>query len=279
MPYLSQKFIIEKYIKQALIEDIGHGDLTADSITKPGQKLTAKVNFRNEGILSGIEVLTMTFEILDPSISFEFFAHDGESIEKGKDIALIKGEARAILTGERTALNFIQRMSAISTLTSKYQQGIQPYKAKITDTRKTTPNFRIFEKYAVKTGGGSSHRFGLYDCVMIKDNHIELAGSITEAVRLVRENISHTTRIEVETENLEGVKEALDNKADIIMLDNMSLEMMKEAVCIINNKSVTEASGNISLNNINEVASTGVDYISTSAITSKAGIIDIGLDI
>ena len=279
MPYLSQKFIIEKYIKQALIEDVGHGDITVDSIAKQGQKLTAKVNFRDEGILAGIEVLKMVFELLDPNMSFELLAKDGELIQKGSDIAILKGEGRAILTGERTALNFMQRMSAISTITSKYQQAIQPYKAKITDTRKTTPNFRIFEKYAVKTGGGSPHRFGLYDCVMIKDNHIEMAGSITEAVKLVRENISHTTKIEVETENLDQVKEALKNNADIIMLDNMPIDSMKEAINVIDGRAITEASGNITLATVNQVASTGINYISTSAITAKAGIIDIGLDI
>lgn len=279
MPYLSQKFIIEKYIKQALIEDIGHGDITVDSIAKPDQKLTAKVNFRDEGILAGIEILKAVFEMLDPEMTFEFLAKDGETILKGKDVAILKGDARAILTGERTALNFIQRMSAIATLTSKYKQAILPYKAKITDTRKTTPNFRIFEKYSVKTGGGSPHRFGLYDCIMIKDNHIELAGSITEAVRLVRENISHTTKIEVETENLDQVKEALESDVDIIMLDNMPVETMKKAINIIDHKAITEASGNIALNTINKIASTGIDYISTSAISAKAYILDIGLDI
>lgn len=277
--FFSQKFIIEKYVKEALIEDIGHGDITVNSIVKPGQKITVRVNFRNEGILAGIDVFKLVFELLDPQISFNIMTNDGQKVEAGKDIAVINGEAGAILTAERTALNFIQRMSAIATLTAKYQQAIFPYKAKITDTRKTTPNFRIFEKYAVKAGGGFPHRFGLFDCVMIKDNHIELAGSITEAIRRVRENISHTTKIEVETENLDQVREALENNVDIIMLDNMSVESMHEAVKLIGNKAITEASGNINLDTINKVASTGINYISTSSIIAKAGLIDIGLDI
>ena len=241
--------------------------------------MTAKINSRNEGIVCGVDVVQLIFRMLDPEVCFEIRINDGERIAAGQDIAIIKGYARAILTGERTALNFLQRMCAIATLTNKYQLAIKPYKAKITDTRKTTPNFRIFEKYAVKAGGGSPHRFGLYDCVMIKDNHIRLAGSITEAVKRANENLSHTTKIEVEAETFEQVQEALDSKADIILLDNMSIETMKMVVEYIGERAITEASGNVTLENVNNVASTGVDYSSTSAITATAGIIDIGLDI
>ncbi|OGH96739.1 MAG: nicotinate-nucleotide diphosphorylase (carboxylating) [Candidatus Melainabacteria bacterium GWF2_32_7] len=279
MTYLPPKFIIKKLVEQALQEDLGHGDITVDSIVKPSQKLRAAVNSRSEGIVCGIDILKMVFELLDPEIRVEVFLNDGDKVIPGQNIATIGGSARAILTGERTALNFIQRMSAIATLTNKFQEGILPYKAKITDTRKTTPNFRIFEKYSVKVGGGSPHRFGLYDAVMIKDNHIELAGSITQAVKLTRENIGHTTKIEVETENMVQVKEAIDNKVDIIMLDNMTIDQMTEAVNLINGRAITEASGTISLETVNQVASTGVNYISTSAMTARAGILDIGLDI
>lgn len=279
MHYLPPKFIINKLIKQALKEDIGHGDITVASVVKPGQRLKAVVNSRCDGIICGAEVLKNVFEILDPEIKVDIILNDGNKIKAGCDIVVIEGNAGAILTAERTALNFIQRMSAIATLTDKYQRAILPYKAKITDTRKTTPNFRIFEKYSVKVGGGSPHRFGLYDAVMIKDNHIKLAGSITEAVKLARENISHTAKIEVETENLDQVIEAVEIKADIIMLDNMTIEQMCQAVKLIDGRAITEASGTVSIDTVNQVASTGVDFISTSIITAGAGILDIGLDV
>ena len=182
------------------------------------------------------------------------------------------------MSGERTALNYIQRMSGIATETNKYQKAITPYNAKIVDTRKTTPNFRIFEKYSVKVGGGSLHRFNLSDCVMLKDNHISFAGSITKAVKKVRDNISHAHKIEVECDTKEQVKEALEAKADIIMLDNMSIEDMKFCVNLINKQAIVEASGNVKLHTINEIASTGVDIISSSAIVAQAKTLDIALD-
>ncbi|MDD3014083.1 MAG: carboxylating nicotinate-nucleotide diphosphorylase [Candidatus Gastranaerophilales bacterium] len=271
--------IVKKLVIQALEEDIGSGDLTTDAIIRSDQKLTAKINSRLSCTVAGIDILKLVFDILDPEMKYEIFVNDGNIVEKGQNIAIISGSAKAILTGERTALNFIQRMSAIATLTNQYQQAIKPYKAKITDTRKTTPNFRIFEKYSVKAGGGSPHRFGLYDAIMIKDNHIQAAGSLTKAYLLAKENISHTTKIEVETENIDQVKEALNVCADIIMLDNMTIDDMKQAVQIINGNAITEASGNVTLSTLNSIASTGVDYISTSAITAQAGIVDIGLDI
>lgn len=270
---------IKKLVIQALEEDIGSGDITTNNLIKADKKLTARVNSRLDCTVAGIDILKLVFSILDPEMKFEINLNDGNIAKKGQDIAVISGNARAILTGERTALNFIQRMSAIATLTGQYQEAIKPYKAKIADTRKTTPNYRLFEKYSVKVGGGSPHRFGLYDAVMLKDNHIQAAGSITEAVKLIKENISHTTKIEVETENLNQVKEALLAKVDIIMLDNMAIEEMREAVRIINGAAITEASGTITIDTVNSIASTGVDYISTSAITARAGIIDIGLDI
>ena len=279
MYYLPPNFIIRQLVEQALKEDIGHGDITVDSIVKPGQKLKAVVNSRAQGIICGIDVFKMVFGILDSQVKINSLLNDGDIIQPKQDIAIVEGSARAILTAERTALNLIQRMSAIATLTNQFQEAIKPFNAKITDTRKTTPNFRIFEKYAVKVGGGSPHRFGLYDAVMIKDNHIKLAGSITEAVNLARKNTSHTAKIEVETENVDQVKEAIKAKADIIMLDNMSVDQMKEAVNIIQGIALTEASGTISLETVNAVASAGVNYISTSAITARAGILDIGLDI
>lgn len=271
--------IVYDFIKQALIEDIGYGDITSNSFISADKVVEAKFNSREEGILSGLPVVKTVLKILDEDIEFIPLLEEGGKITPGQDIASVKGKARAILTAERLSLNFIQRMSAIATLTNKFQEAVKPYKAKICDTRKSCPNFRIFEKYSVKTGGGYPHRFGLYDGVMIKDNHIQIAGSIKEAVKIAKEKVPHTVKIEVETENFSQVIEALEANADIIMFDNMTLEEMTKAVEIINGKCVTEASGNISLETIKLTAATGVDFISTSAITAKAGILDIGLDI
>jgi len=272
-------FIVYDLVRQALKEDIGHGDLTTNSFIAPDKIIEAKFNSREEGILSGLPVVKMIFKMLDETIEFIPILDDGDKILKGQDIALVKGKARTILTGERVALNFLQRMSAIATMTNKFQEAVKPYKAKISDTRKSCPNFRIFEKYSVKTGGGSPHRFGLYDAVMIKDNHIKAVGGIKEAVKTAKQNVPHTIKIEVETETVNQVIEAVDSGADIIMFDNMTVEEMKKAVEIVNGRAVTEASGTVNLKTINLTASSGVDYISTSAITAKAGILDIGIDV
>jgi len=270
---------VNDLIKQSLIEDIGHGDLTTNAFVDKDMTMEALMTSREDGILSGIEIAEKVFKMLDENIEFTAFLKDGDKICQGQTIAKIKGKARAILTGERLALNFVQRMSAIATETNRYQKAIEPYKAKICDTRKSCPNFRIFEKYSVKIGGGSPHRFGLFDAVMIKDNHIKAARSIEAAVKTAREKIPHTIKIEVETETLEQVQQAIDAKADIIMLDNMDTKTMTQAVKLIDKKAITEASGRVSLESVNEIASCGVDYISTSAITAKAGIIDIALDV
>lgn len=278
MFYLLHQFLIEKHIKQALEEDIGFGDITTDAIYESGHSIKAVMNSRADGILCGVEVIKTVFKILDPSIRVELLKQDGDVLTPGMDIAYIEGNCRGILTGERIALNYIQRMSAIATTAHKYMQAVKPFKAVVVDTRKTTPGFRMFEKYAVKVGGAGLHRFNLSDCVMLKDNHIAHVGSITEAVKKVRTHISHAHKIEVEVDTMEQMKEALEAGADIIMLDNMSIEQMKEAVKYINGRAIVEASGGISLKTINEVASTGVDIISTSAMQAKAGTLDIGLD-
>ena len=276
--FLLHNFIIEKHVKDALAEDIGFGDISTDFLCTDNDILKAKLNTREDGILSGIDVFKMVFKILNPEIRIQTFFNDGDEIKKGDTLATLEGSARGILSGERTALNYIQRMSGIATETNKYQKAITPYNAKIVDTRKTTPNFRIFEKYSVKVGGGSLHRFNLSDCVMLKDNHISFAGSITNAVKKVRDNISHAHKIEVECDTKEQVKEALEAKADIIMLDNMSIEDMKFCVNLINKQAIVEASGNVKLHTINEIASTGVDIISSSAIVAQAKTLDIALD-
>lgn len=275
--FLLHDFIIEEHVKSALKEDIGFGDISTDYLA--GDKLiTAELNTRNDGILCGLDVLKMVFRVLDKDIEIVSYFQDGDEIKKGDKIAEIKGKARFVLIGERTALNYIQRMSGIATETNKYQKAIEPYKSKIVDTRKTTPNFRMFEKYAVKVGGGALHRFNLSDCVMLKDNHIKLAGSIEKAVEKVRANISHAHKIEVECDTFEQVKSCVSVGVDIIMLDNMTPEQMKECVEYIDHRAIVEASGNVKLSTVNEIAATGVDIISSSAIVAKAGTLDIGLD-
>ncbi len=279
MKYILNDFIVEEHVRAALKEDIGFWDITSNAVFEDGYNVTATLNSRTEGVLCGVKVVKAVYKILNPEIKVEIHLNDGDKLEKGSKIATISGSCKDILTGERIALNYLQRMSAIATVASKYVEAIKPYKAKIVDTRKTTPLFRAFEKYAVLTGGASLHRFNLSDCVMIKDNHIEYAGGIKNAVEKVRANISHAHKIEVETENLSEVKEALEAGADIIMLDNMSIAEIKEAVEFINGRAIVEASGNVNLESVKEIASTGVDIISTSAMQAKAGTLDLGLDV
>jgi nicotinate-nucleotide pyrophosphorylase (carboxylating) len=271
-------FIIEEHVKSALKEDIGFGDITTDFLTDEDDYLSGFLNSREDGVLCGCQIFEKVFKILG-GVDIKFHFKDGDFIAKGDKIASISGSARSILTGERTALNYLQRLSGIATETKKYQDAVGKFEAKIVDTRKTTPNFRMFEKYAVKTGGGSLHRFNLSDCAMIKDNHIRLAGSITAAVEKLRKNISHAHKIEVECDTLEQVQEALDCKADIIMLDNFEVNGIKEAVKLINKQAIIEVSGGVSLQLITEIASTGVDIISSSAIVAKAPTLDLALDI
>lgn len=276
---LLHDFVIEDYIKSALKEDIGFGDITTDFLADETDVLSGALKTREDGVLCGAKIFKKVFEILDPNIKIDFHFKDGDFIAKGDKIADIKGSAKYILNGERVALNFIQRMSGIATETNKYAKAISNYPAKIVDTRKTTPNFRIFEKYSVITGGGSLHRFNLSDCVMVKDNHIRLAGSITNAVTKIKKNLSHAHKIEVECDTLEQVNEALACNVDIIMLDNMTNEQMEQACKIINKKAIVEASGNVKLDTIENIAKCGVDIISSSAIVAKANALDLGLDI
>ncbi len=278
MTILLQDFIVEEHIKNALKEDIGFGDITTDYLINDGEKIIAKLNTRQDGILCGIDIFEKVFKILSKNVEIKKYYKDGDEIKAGDNLAVIEGPARAVLIGERTALNYIQRLSGIATETKRYQTAIGDNKARITDTRKTTPGFRMFEKYAVFIGGARLHRFNLSDCVMIKDNHIRYAGSITNAVNKIREKLSHTHKIEVECDTIEQVKEAIEAKADIIMLDNMSCELMKKCVFIIDGKALIEASGNVTLETVKEIAQTGVDVISSSAIVAKAKTLDIALD-
>ena len=271
-------FYVKDHVKMALMEDIGYGDITTENLAGENDFLKGELNTRSEGVLCGCDVFKTVYETLSDKVDIKFYFKDGDRIKKGDKIADISGPAKDLLMGERVALNYIQRMSGIATETRKYQDAIAPYSAKIVDTRKTTPNFRAFEKYSVKVGGGALHRFNLSDCAMIKDNHIRLAGSLTKAVNKLRKSISHAHKIEVECDTLEQVKEAVAVKADIIMLDNMSVEQMKPAVDIINHQAIVEASGNVKLDTVNAIASTGVDIISSSAIVAKAPTLDLALD-
>lgn len=276
---LLHDFIVEEHIKNALKEDIGFGDITTDFLYGESDVITAQLNTREDTILCGIDVFKKVFSVLSDKVIVKAFYNDGDYIKKGTTLAEIKGPARAVLTGERTALNYVQRMSGIATQTKKFQEAIFPYNAKVTDTRKNTPCFRMFEKYAVMVGGARLHRFNLSDCVMIKDNHIRHAGSVTRAIELVKENLSHAHKIEVECDNFEQVQEAINSGCDIVMLDNMPVDEMKKCVDFINKRAIVEASGNVKINTINEIASCGVDVISTSAIVAQAPVIDLGLDI
>ena len=273
---------LKQQIKLWLEEDIGSGDVTANTTIDADSQSKAVIHVKQSGIIAGIPVAELVFQVVDPSLEFTPLVHDGERVDKGTIIAEVKGSTRSLLMGERLALNLMQRLSGIATKTNAYVKAIEGYKAKLVDTRKTTPGHRMLEKYAVRVGGGFNHRFGLYDAVMIKDNHIKGAGSIALAVKSARENIPHTMKIEVEVENMVQLDEALQSGADIIMLDNMSIAMMSEAVKRIKHQSphiIVEASGGVSLDTIAAIAQTEVDVISVGALTYSVQALDISLDL
>lgn len=270
------RLFVRKRIQQFLEEDIGWSDITTDSLNTD-KVITADFIAKEELVVAGLDIGKEVFSIVDECITFEKFKEDGSVAKKGEVIATVKGSGKSILKAERVSLNIIQRLSGIATQTRKYVYSLSGLKTKILDTRKTTPGFRAFEKYAVRVGGGSNHRFALYDMVMIKDNHIKLVGSIKEAVKQIKENVSPMFKIEVEVSNLEEFKEALDTEADIIMLDNMKVEDIKMAVGINAGKKLLEVSGNITLENLREYAETGVDFISTGALIHSAKWSDISL--
>lgn len=271
-------FYVEDHVKHALMEDIGFGDVTTESIVGEDKIFEASLVSRCEGVICGLEVFKTVFKILSDKVKVELLFKDGDKIKKGDVLATLTGPGKYLLLGERVSLNYIQRMSGIATETHKYQTAIGDLPCKIVDTRKTTPNFRAFEKYSVKVGGGALHRFNLSDCAMIKDNHIQVAGSVTNAVKMVKANLSHAHKVELECDTLDQVKEALPLGVDIIMLDNMDLEIMKTAVELIDHKAIVEASGNVRLETVRAIAECGVDIISSSAIVAKAPTLDIALD-
>ena len=276
---IKENILIDKIVEQALLEDIGTGDITSESIVPYDLKAKGIIKTSEEGVVAGLDIIYLVFKKLDPEICFQSKIKDGKNILPGEVLAKISGSARTILKGERVALNFLQRMSGIATITSKFCQQVKDFPVRIIDTRKTTPGLRILEKYAVRMGGGYNHRFGLYDAVLIKDNHIVVAGGIKSAVNSVQKQISHTVKIEVEVENLSQLQEALKVQVDIIMLDNMDLETMKEAVKIVKGKTLIEASGEITLEKARKIAQIGVDLISVGALTHSVKALDISMKI
>ena len=272
---------VREIIRIALEEDIGNGDITTSLLIPEDHESRALIIAKGNFVVAGIPFVKEVFAILDEGIRFNVFINDGLKVTKGDMIAEVYGKTRTLLSGERVSLNILQRLSGIATLTNMFVERVSGLGAKIVDTRKTTPGLRFMEKYSVRIGGGSNHRFGLFDGILIKDNHIEAVGSITEALRLAREG-HHLAKIEVEVENLNDLKEAVEAGADIVMLDNMSIKDMKEAVKIVRGSKrniIIEASGNITLNNVREIAETGVDLISIGALTHSATAADISMKI
>jgi nicotinate-nucleotide pyrophosphorylase len=274
---VSMKINIDEYIINALKEDITSEDVTTNAIMRDNKKGKAQLICKEDGVICGLEVFERAFTLLDKEAYFEGYYKDGDFIKKGELIGYIHGDIKAILSGERTALNYLQRMSGIASQTREMVEVLKDYKTTLLDTRKTVPNMRPFEKYAVVVGGGKNHRYNLSDGILIKDNHIDAAGSVTKAIELAKDYAPFVRKIEVETENLEMVKEALDAGADIIMLDNMSNEMMSKAVKMIDGKALSECSGNVSKERLVEIAKTGVDYVSCGALTHSVSALDISL--
>lgn len=267
----------DELIKLALREDISSEDVTTNAVMHTYQKGEVDLICKQDGIIAGLEVFKRVFELLDSQTKVEFYAKDGDEVKNGQLLGKVEGDIRVLLSGERTALNYLQRMSGIATYTSSIAKLLEGSKTKLLDTRKTTPNMRIFEKYAVRAGGGFNHRYNLSDGVLLKDNHIGAAGGVKEAVKMAKEYAPFVRKIEVETENLDMVKEAVEAGADIIMLDNMSTDEMKEAIRIIDGRAETECSGNVTKENIERVIDLGVDYISSGALTHSAPILDLSL--
>ena len=274
---VSMKINADELIKSALKEDISDEDVSTNAVIKDYVLGSVQLICKQDGIICGLPVFERTFKILDENTEIKFYAKDGDAVKKGQLLAEVKGDIRVLLSGERTALNFLLRMSGIATYTAEVVKLLKGTKTKLLDTRKTTPNMRIFEKYAVKVGGGNNHRYNLSDGVLLKDNHIGAAGSVKEAVARAKEYAPFVRKIEVEVENLDMCREAIEAGADIIMLDNMTAAEMKEAVKLIGGRALTECSGNVTRENIKNITDTGVDFVSSGALTHSAPILDLSL--
>lgn len=269
--------VLDPILRRALEEDIGTGDVTTQATIQPGVQASAELVAKEDFVLSGIGVAQRVFYLLSPETAFEKLIEDGQMVKRGDVLAWIKGDAAVLLQGERVALNFLQRMCGVATLTAAFVKQIEETGAVVVDTRKTTPGLRILEKYSVRMGGGGNHRMALYDAVLIKENHISAAGGIATAVNRARQSVPHTQKIEVEVRDQAEVTEALEAGADILLLDNMSIEELSAAVKMIDGRAVTEASGGINLDSIREIAETGVDLISVGALTHSYHAVDISM--
>ena len=273
------QLLIEPIVRAALLEDIGHGgDLTTDAIVPPDLAASAQIVSRKPGVIAGIDAVRTTFTLLDPRTSVTMLVRDGERVQPGQPVAEIAAAARALLTGERTALNIICRLSGIATATRRLVDLVEGYPAQIACTRKTTPGLRVLEKYAVRCGGGTNHRFGLDDAVLIKDNHLALAGTIAAAVHAVRRRVGHMVKVEVEVDTLDQLREALETPIDAVLLDNMTPKQLAQAVELAGGRVVTEASGTITPERVAEIARSGVDLISSGWLTHSAPALDLGMD-
>lgn len=277
MNEITMKLNADHLIREALTEDITSEDITTNAVMPEARQGEVELICKQDGIVAGLGVFQRVFQLLDDSVSVEFYCQDGDEVVNGQKMATVTGDIRVLLSGERTALNYLQRMSGIATYTHSIAVLLEGARTKLLDTRKTTPNMRVFEKYAVRVGGGCNHRYNLSDGVLLKDNHIGAAGSVTKAVQMAKEYAPFVRKIEVETENLDMVREAVEAGADIIMLDNMPPEVMREAVALIAGRAETECSGNVTKQNVAELIDIGVDYISSGALTHSAPIMDISL--
>jgi nicotinate-nucleotide pyrophosphorylase (carboxylating) len=270
---------IERLIRDALDEDIGAGDLATMATIAAELQGTGLFRAKKDGVVAGLVLLPRIFYFIDHNVAVRLLTNDGAAVSQGTVVAEAVGPVRALLLSERTALNFLQRLSGTATLTRKYVDAVKEFPCKVLDTRKTTPGLRTLEKYAVRLGGGMNHRIGLYDAALVKDNHIEATGSIADAVKAVRRHAPFMAKVEVETSNMQQVQEAIDAGADVIMLDNMSIAQMSEAVKLVNKRAWVEASGGITLESIRQVAATGVDFISSGALTHSAPVVDFNMKI
>jgi len=277
MNNITMKMNADELILNALREDITSEDITTNSVMREYKLGEVELICKEDGVIAGLEVFKRVFELLDEKTEISFLCKDGDEVKKGEKLGVIRGDVRVLLSGERTALNYLQRMSGIATYTRSVARLLEGSKTKLLDTRKTTPNMRVFEKYAVKVGGGYNHRYNLSDGILLKDNHIGAAGGVKEAVRMAKEYAPFVRKIEIEVENLDMLQEALDAGADIIMLDNMSVEDMKTAVQMAAGKAETECSGNVTRENVARLVDIGVDYISSGALTHSAPILDLSL--
>jgi nicotinate-nucleotide pyrophosphorylase (carboxylating) len=271
--------LVEPIVREALLEDLGRaGDLTTDAIVPRDLKTKTVMAARQEGVVAGLDLAALAFRLIDPAIRFEALIEDGAVVKPGARVAVVEGPARGVLTAERVALNFVSRMSGVASATAKLSAAVSHTRARIVCTRKTTPLLRAIEKYAVRAGGGSNHRFGLDDAVLIKDNHVAVAGSVAEAIRRARAYVGHLVKIEVEVDTLTQLEEALGVGVDAVLLDNMALDDLKRAVAMIGGRAISEASGRVTPETVAGIAETGVDLISVGWLTHSAPILDIGLD-